>query len=81
MEQLVSVTEANKILPELVQGVKEGHHYVLTSQGRPVALLLPVDANRGRLAGARKTLLTHLQQQSPAEVSPWTREDLYEDTL
>lgn len=45
------VAEASKHFSDLLREVQEGQSYVVTSDGRPVARIVPVDVE---LASARK---------------------------
>ena len=76
MEKSVSAAEANRKFSQLLQGVKRGRSYVVTSHGKPVAKLSPVEAHR---ASARETLLARLRRQPATKAAPWKREDLYEE--
>lgn len=74
----VSAADANREFSRLLQEVKKGHSYVVTSHGKPVARIGPV-AERGRLAEkARGVLLRRLQNQPSVRIGRWTRDELYE---
>jgi prevent-host-death family protein len=75
----VSAADANRRFSELLRKVKAGQTFVVTSHGRPVARLVPIDP-RDRTAGvARRILLDRLRKESLATIGTWTREELYED--
>ncbi|MCO5121737.1 MAG: type II toxin-antitoxin system prevent-host-death family antitoxin [Burkholderiaceae bacterium] len=79
MEKAVSAADANRKFSLILRGVREGHSYVVTSHGRPVARIVPAD-ERGSLAGgARVALLARLERQPVVEAGRWTRDELYED--
>jgi len=45
---MTSVSEARKILPELIRRVTEGEEVILSRHGEPVAVLIRPDARRTR---------------------------------
>ena len=77
MEKLVTAAEANRKFSELLRGVKAGKSYVVTSHGRPVARIQPVE-ERSR-ARAKAALLKHLEKLPVQNIGPWTRDELYDD--
>jgi prevent-host-death family protein len=79
MKRAVSAAEANRNFSQLLQGVRRGKVYVVTSHGKPVARLSPVAENGEAEAGARAALLGRLRKQRAVEIGRWTREELYED--
>ncbi len=78
MEKPISAAEANRKFSELLRGVKAGHSYVVTSHGRPVARIEPVEAqDRSK---AKEALLAHLESRPVTKpIGRWTRDELYED--
>jgi prevent-host-death family protein len=76
MEKVVSAAEANRKFSELLRGVKSGQSYVVTSHGRPVARIQPVE-ERSR-AKAKARLLARLERQPVQDIGPWTRDELYD---
>jgi prevent-host-death family protein len=80
MGQTVSAADANREFSKLLGRVREGRTFVITSHGRPVAKIGPVDPREGTASAAKGILLNRLRTQS---VSPaarrWTRDQLYED--
>jgi len=80
MEEVISATEANRRFSRLLDGVRKGNTYVVTSHGRPVARLSPPAEDRRSIAEARAALLERLRSQPAVDVGHWTREELYEDT-
>lgn len=76
----VSAADANRDFSKLLRQVRDGRSYIITSHGKPVAKIVPVDANDYVRAAARETLFTRLKTQSAgAPIGPWTRDELYED--
>jgi len=79
MEKAVSATDANRKFSQLLQGVRRGRSYVVTSHGKPIAKISPVDANEKLAVNAREALLNRLRRQSLVKADRWTRDELYED--
>lgn len=79
MEDAVSAAEANRKFSLILRQVREGHSYVVTSHGRPVARIVPADARGDVASGARKALLTRLESQPVLDAGRWSRNELYED--
>jgi prevent-host-death family protein len=80
MEELISATEANRQFSRLLDGIRQGNTYVVTSHGRPLARLSPVAEGRRTIAQARAALLDKLRSQPAVYTGSWTRDELYEDT-
>jgi prevent-host-death family protein len=79
MEEAVSAADANRNFSLILRSVREGHSYVVTSHGRPVARIIPADRRENVTTGARNALLSRLEGQSVANIGRWTRDELYED--
>jgi len=79
MEKAVSATDANRKFSQLLQGVRRGRSYVVTSHGKPIAKISPVDANEKLAVNAREALLNRLRRQSLVKADRWNRDELYED--
>jgi prevent-host-death family protein len=77
MEKAITAAEANRKFSELLRGVKEGRSYIVTSHGRPVARIAPVDTQRR--SKAKAALLAHLKAQPVQDIGRWTRDELYDD--
>jgi len=78
MQKSISAAEANRKFSEVLRGVREGLSYVVTSHGRPVARIEPVQSH-GR-SQAKAALLAHLKSR-PVQRRPigrWTRDELYD---
>ena len=63
MEKAISAAEANRKFSQLLQGVRQGRSYVVTSHGKPVAKISPVDESEKTRVSARETLLARLRRQ------------------
>lgn len=79
MGKTISATDANRKFSRLLQGVRQGRSYVVTSHGQPVAKLSPVSGTETSTADARKSLLARLRKQPISRTGRWTRDELYED--
>lgn len=79
MEEAVSAADANRKFSLILRSVREGHSYVVTSHGRPVARIIPANRRENVATGARNALFSRLERQSVMNAEPWTRDELYED--
>jgi len=79
MDEVISAADANRRFSVLLRRVREGRSYVVTSQGKPVARLIPVGTHENVASGARVALLSRLENQPVVQVGRWTRDELYED--
>ena len=79
MGTTISAADANRKFSMMLRRVREGHSYVITSHGRPVARIVPVDTADRVSATARATLLERLKAGPVLTIGRWTRDDLYED--
>ena len=78
MEKPISAADANRNFSQLLREVREGRTFVVTSHGRPVARLAPVQQNSSVRSHARARLLRRLKAQSVIDIGRWTRDELYE---
>jgi prevent-host-death family protein len=74
----ISAAEANRNFSQLLRRVREGHTIVVTSHGRPVAKLVPIDARDHVVRGARAALFERLRATPVTNAGRWTRDELYE---
>lgn len=79
MDKTVSAADANRKFSLILRSVREGRSYVVTSHGRPVARIVPVDSRESAVSGARAALLARLERQPVMDAGRWTRDELYED--
>lgn len=79
MEKAVSAADANRNLSQLLRGVRQGRSYIVTSHGKPIARLVPVESSNPVASGARSALLARLHAQRSVNVGRWNRDELYED--
>jgi prevent-host-death family protein len=79
MEKAVSAADANRKFSKLLRTVREGHSYVVTSHGKAVARIVPLQKNGGVTRGARAALVRRLRSESLTKVGRWSRDELYEE--
>ena len=79
MEKTVSASDANRNFSRLLEGVRRGKSYVVTSHGRPVAKLVPAEESARTNDAAWETLMARLEKQPVQDIGRWTRDELYED--
>jgi prevent-host-death family protein len=79
MEKAVSAADANRRFSALLRAVREGHGYIVTSHGRAVAKIVPIQKNGGVTRGARAALVNRLRSESMVKVRRWSRDELYQD--
>lgn len=75
----ITAAEANRNFSALLRRVQQGETVVVTSRGRPVAKIAPVEPEAAEREAARRKLLERLRTQPVRVVGPWSREELYED--
>ena len=80
VEEAVSAAEANRRFSRILRNVREGHSYLVTSHGMPVARIVPARGEQAVAAVARKALLNRLRSQPVVVVGKrWRRDELYDD--
>lgn len=79
MQKVVSAADANRKFSELLRIVRKGHSYVVTSHGKPVARILPIEEDGGIAAGTKSALLARLRSERVIKVGRWSRDELYEN--
>jgi prevent-host-death family protein len=77
MERIVSAAKAARRFSDLLRTVKADVSVVVTSQGKPVVRITPVDENQRSAEGARLALFARLRKQRVCDVGSWTRDELY----
>jgi len=84
MTRTVTATEANRSFSRLLRAVERGERVEITSHGRKVAELRPVEDEedveeaRKRRLEALEVLKKRWATQERITVGTWTREELYE---
>ena len=77
MEKPISAANANREFSRLLQNVKKGHSYLVTSHGKPVARIEPIAENNRFAEKARSVLLARLRTEPVLEIGRWTRDEIY----
>ncbi len=79
-DEPVTAAEANRSFSRLLRGVRDGASYVLTSHGRPVARITPVEpAVDEEKRKARLAFLEELKTRPVLDIGPWTRAELHDE--
>lgn len=77
MEKAISAADANRKFSQVLREVREGRSFVVTSHGRPVARITPVEQQRR--SKAKAALLAHLKARPVGKpIGRWTRDELYD---
>ncbi len=76
MDRAISASEANRHFSEMLRDVAEGDSFTVTSRGRAVARVVPIDRDDQKKRFDR--LLAFLKTQPVRYSGDWTREDLYD---
>ena len=79
MEKAVSAADANRRFSKLLRAVREGRSYVVTSHGKAVARIVPVQKNGRVSRAARAGLVKRLRAEPVVTIGSWSRDELYED--
>jgi prevent-host-death family protein len=78
VEKTISAADARRRFSEVLRGVKAGQSYIVTSHGRVVARIAPVEENQQVAAQARRSLLSRLRTEKTQKIGRWSREEMYE---
>lgn len=78
MNEAISAADANRNFSTVIRQVRSGRSYIVTSHGRPVARILPVQAEDRVNESARATLFKRLKASRVRTIGAWTRDELYE---
>jgi len=79
MKKAISAADANREFSAVLRRVRQGHSYVVTSHGRPVARILPFGSGEHVAITARTSLFKRLKAAPVSAIGTWTRDELYED--
>jgi len=79
MARSVSAAEANRQFSHLLAEVRKGRIYIITSHGKAVARIGPVETENTLARATKSALLDRLRDQPLTNpVGRWTRSELYE---
>jgi prevent-host-death family protein len=79
MEKPITAADANRKFSKLLRTIREGYSYVVTSHGKAVAKIVPIDKNATVTPGARSALLKRLRSEPVVTIGRWSRSELYGD--
>lgn len=77
MDRAITASDANQRFSELLRDVREGASFVVTSRGRPVARLAPID-DAERQSASIEALIDFFETLPRRRAEGWRRVDLYE---
>jgi prevent-host-death family protein len=72
----ITATEANQNMSRVLRDVAAGASYTVTSRGRPVARLVPVEEDKK--TDDLDDLIAFARSLPRVYTGPWKREDLYD---
>jgi len=76
MKKAISAAEANRRFSHLLREVREGHSFIVTSHGKPVAKITP-HTKESVSERAREAFFRRLEAQPVRNIGRWTRDELY----
>jgi prevent-host-death family protein len=76
MDRAISASEANQQFSRVLREVADGESYVVTSRGKPVARIVPIEEESK--SGKFTALVEKWSKEPIRYIGPWTREDLYD---
>ena len=79
MDQAITAADANRSFSRILRDVQAGTTYIVTSHGRPVARIVPFNAEKEARAIAWAALMDRLDNQPAIDTGPWTRDEMYDD--
>ena len=78
---VITATEANRSFSKILRAVERGERIEITSHGRKVARLEPIE-NESAIKAAQLTGLARLKErwaaQTPVTIGAWTRDEIYD---
>ncbi|HKQ86234.1 MAG TPA: type II toxin-antitoxin system prevent-host-death family antitoxin [Candidatus Acidoferrales bacterium] len=81
MEKAVTAADANRQFSKLIQAVKKGDSFIVTSHGEPIAKIIPIAKDLREAERKKAAFLEYLRNKPVTDIGPWTRDELYEETL
>jgi prevent-host-death family protein len=80
MEKSISAADANRSFSQVLREVREGRTYIVTSHGKPVARIAPVQSKQGKVGDSPGwgRLLRRIGKQRVMNIGRWTRDELYD---
>ncbi len=78
MDQIISAAEANRRFSTLLREARDGHSFIVTARGKPVARIVPCGSGDTAREIAQVALFARLEAQPATDVGRWSRDELYE---
>ena len=78
MDKDIPAAEANRAFSRLLREVRNGQSYTVTSHGRPVARIVPVNEASADRNIAIEEMIARAAARPVANGGRWTRDELYE---
>ena len=80
MEKAISAADANRKFSQVLREVREGRTYIVTSHGKPVVRIAPVQSKQGKVGDSPGwgRLLRRVSKQRVMNIGRWTRDELYD---
>jgi prevent-host-death family protein len=82
IEERISAAKANRRFLRLLHAAREGHCYVVTAHGRPIARPSPIgeaaSADDRRREATKRELLARVALQPVIDIGRWTWDELYD---
>jgi prevent-host-death family protein len=78
MDKVISAAGANRNFSQVLREVREGRSFVVTSHGKPVARIAPLQSGSEHSSAAKAALLKRLRNQPVIDIGRWDRDELYE---
>ena len=79
VDKIVSAAEANRKFSFVLNQVKHGDSYIVTSHGKSIAKIVPFAGGDPLASTAKSTLLARLKSQPAKRIGRWTRDELYDN--
>jgi prevent-host-death family protein len=81
MEKKITATEANRSFSGMLQDVREGNSYTITSHGQVVARIVPAAEDDSFKRRILSELIERARKRESLGIPvTWSRDDLYEDS-
>lgn len=78
MDRQITATEANQRFSQMLREVQSGESFTVTSRGKAVAKLVPIEPDHDKHRQNVREFLEHVRALPIRSIGNWRREDLYE---
>jgi prevent-host-death family protein len=79
MIETVTAAEANQHFSRVLRRVREGSSFVITSHGKPVAKLVPMQSEDDEAEAARTRVIARLRELPLAHLGTFSRDQGYDE--